>query len=316
MLRGNLRHILFFDLAMAPYPSDAPPLPLRYFVPHLIDRHAKGSAVQVIENERRVIRLSDIKNVKTSGGADALAMLFCLGDREKAEPGFTHIRTGKVRIARRQEDELGGLSVHAVVSLNPTSSNGHLYRMVYEDVSGFGRTLLQDFLRREFKIISDDNELRFVREGGRELKTRPMVELAGHQSDMLRNSIEQGRLLHLELVSYKEVDLGIDETKYLKSARRDLSFSVSRSLPASESMTLIERVKEYGRKNGYRDLRVRWKDPDLTKPLSANVETARKDAGEALFVKSAEVKLSVSLADICETMSGELIGKMSALLDE
>lgn len=34
MLRGNQRSILFFDLAMAPHPSDAPALPLAEFIPY------------------------------------------------------------------------------------------------------------------------------------------------------------------------------------------------------------------------------------------------------------------------------------------
>lgn len=146
MLKGNLRYILYFDLAMVPHPSDAPALPLANFIPHLKKRCEDGKSFQVIDNERRVVRLSDIKAIKTANGHPAAAMLFSLGDMDKAEPGFTNFLTGEVRIAKRRKNEAGGLSVHGVVSLPPIKKDGHLYRMVYEDVSGFGSNPNSKFL--------------------------------------------------------------------------------------------------------------------------------------------------------------------------
>lgn len=311
MLRGNQRFILFFDLAMVPHPSDSPALPLDEFIPYLKKRQASDLCFQVIDNERRVIRLSALKEIKLANGTPAVALLFSLGDRDKADPGFTNFKTGKVRIPKRADDEAGGLSVHAVISLKPTQKGGHLYRMVYEDVSGFGRSLIQGFLRAEFKIISDDQGLTFKREGSKEpLKTRPMVELSGHASDRLKDSIKEGRLLHVELINYREKNLGFDESKFIRSVRRDLSLSIGKGLPQGEALKFIEKVKEYARKNDYEAMRVRWKDPQASKAHTAKVDTARADAGEALFVRSAEVTLRQSLPDISDTLSDELISKI------
>lgn len=315
MLKATSRYILYFDLAMAPHPSDAPALPLQEFVPYLQKRSEAGSACQVIDNERRVIRLSAIKQVRTKGGKPAIALLLNLGDRDKADPGFTNFATGKVRIPKRHADEAGGLSVHAVLCTRPTQDGGHLYRMVYEDVSGFGRTLIQSFIRSEFKVISEERHLTFRREGGGEIKTRPMVELAGHASDRLRDSLTEGRLLHVDLVDYIEEDFGFDEGKFIKTARRDLSLSISRSLPDGEGLKLIEKLKLYARRKGYGSMRVRWRDPELTRPQSARVDVARQDAGEAVFVKSSEIELDLPLPDISESISDELISKMKNLLD-
>jgi hypothetical protein len=196
MIRGKFRVILYFDLAMVPHPSDAPAIPLADFIPDLQKRCREQSAFRVIDNERRVIRLSDIAPIKTNTGGDAIALLFSLGDRDKADPGFTNFLTGKVRVATHEQDEAGGLSVHAIISLTPTSPKGHIYRMVYEDVTGFGRTLIQDFLRSEFKIISEDQGRTFPREGRGEIKTRPMVELSGHASEKIKESLAEGKLLH------------------------------------------------------------------------------------------------------------------------
>lgn len=311
MLRGNQRFILYFDLAMAPHPSDAPAIPLADFIPYLKKRQADDLCFQVIDNERRVVRLSAIREIKLTNGNPAVALLFSLGDRDKADPGFTNFKTGKVRIPKRGQDEAGGLSVHAVVALKPTQRGGHLYRMVYEDVQGFGRSLLQGFLRSEFKIIADDQGLTFKREGSKEdLKTRPMVEISGHASDKLKDSIQQGRLLHIELINYKEKDLGFDEAKFISSVRRDMSLSIAKALPQGDALKFLERVKEYAKKNDYEAMRVRWREPQTAKAHTAKVDTARLDAGEAVFVKFAEVKLRQPLPDICDTMSDELISKI------
>jgi hypothetical protein len=312
MLRGNQRFILYFDLAMAPHPSDAPALPLADFIPYLQKRQANDLCFQVIDNERRVVRLSALKEIKLAkNGNPAVALLFSLGDRDKADPGFTNFITGKVRIPKRGQDEADGLSVHAVIALKPTQRGGHLYRMVYEDVPGFGRSLIQGFLRSEFKIIADDQGLTFKREGSKDdLKTRPMVEISGHASDKLKDSIQQGRLLHIELINYKEKNLGFDEAKFISSVRRDMSLSIAKALPQGNALKFLERVKEYAKKNDYEAMRVRWREPQTAKALTAKVDTARSDAGEALFVKFAEVKLRQSLPDICDTISDELISKI------
>jgi hypothetical protein len=240
--------------------------------------------------------------------------LLALGDKDKAEPGFTDFVTGEVRIAHRRKNEAGGLSVHAVLSLKPTRQNGHLYRMVYEDVMGFGRTLIQGFLRSEFKIISDEQAITFKREGDKELKTRPMVELSGHASDKLKNSLKEGRLLHIELIDYID-KVDFDEAKYISTARRDLSLSISKALPQSDSLSFIERARLWAHGQGYESMHVRWRDPEITKPQTAKVDTAKQDAGEAFFVKSAEVSLRAGLPDISDTISDELISKIKDMVD-
>jgi hypothetical protein len=315
MLRSNQRTILYFDMVMAPHPADAPQMPLMEFLPHLERRCNDGLTFQSIDSDRRLVRLTEIQRVKTSSGAPGVGMLFCLGDREKADPGFTHLVTGKVRIARRQTGEAGGLSVHAVIGLAPTKAGGHIYRMVYEDVNGFGRSVIQAFLRHELKAISDEQGVSFERESGNLVKARPMVEIAGHASEKLKNSLRKGRLLNIELVDYIEADFGFDEEVYIKSARRDMRLGIANDLPKGEGLTLVEKVKVYAQQQGYEKMRVRWKDADLEKPQSAQIDTDKQDAGEALFVKSAEVSLKLPLPDISARMSEELISKMQDLLE-
>jgi hypothetical protein len=315
MLQSTRRHILYFDFALSPYPSDAQPIPLRDLLPSLEERANKGEAVQFIDNERRVIRLSHLKRGKSASGKDAVAMLFCLGDQDKADPGFTNFQSGKIRIPEKEDGEIGGLSVHAIVELDPTTPGGHIYRMLYEDVTGFGRTLMQNFLRGEFRIIADELGITFKREGKRELKTRPLVEMTGHASDTLKESLKEGRLLHVELISYVEQDFGFDEARYIKSARQDMSLSIGKGLPSGEALSIVEKLKVWAKSAGYETMRVRWRDPNMQKPQSASVDTARKDAGEAVFVRSAEVRLNQPLPDICDSMSDELVSKMLSLLD-
>ncbi|MBK8086014.1 MAG: hypothetical protein IPK28_20505 [Devosia sp.] len=147
------------------------------------------AAVEIIDAERRVIRLSSARTVKLANGDEAAAMLFCLGDRDKADPGVTNFQTGAVRIFEKEEDEVGGLSAHALIALKPTKDGGHLYRMLLEDVNGFGRSVVQAFLRNQFRIVCDERDYGFEREGRQRVKTRPMAEMHGHASEQLKDSL-------------------------------------------------------------------------------------------------------------------------------
>ncbi|MCO6410124.1 hypothetical protein [Hoeflea alexandrii] len=310
MLLKNRRHILFFDLVMKPHPSEAPAIPLDQLTPHLQKRVDDGLAFKVIDNEQRVIRLSSMKQVELPNGEPAVALLFCLGDKEKADAGVTNIKTGDVRLFEKEEDEVGGLSVHAVIQLRPTTPNGFVYRTVMEDVTGFGRTPIQTFLRSQFRDICDDQDVTFPREDKKPLKTWPLVELAGHASEKLKTSISEGRLLHLELITYAEIDIGMDEGKFLKAARQNLSLSVSKKLPQGDYLDFLDKVKVWAKSKGYDTMRVRWKDDDTSKPHSAKVDTAKADAGEAFFLRTAEVTVTTPLAEVCAKMSDELIEAM------
>jgi hypothetical protein len=314
MLKAKERFVLYFDLVMAPYPVDAPPIDLAVLLPELKKRCDDGKAVETIDAERRVIRLSQMEPVKLADSTDAMSMLFCLGDREKADAGVTNFVTGAVRVFEKDRDEVGGLSVHAIVGMVTAEAGSVKYRMVMEDVAGFGRTLIQNFLRSQFKIICDERSFTFKRDNKSEVKTRPMVELIGHASDKLKNSIKEGRLLHIELIDYIEQDYGFDEGKFIKTARRNLNLSIDKNLPEGEQLTMIDKIKQWAKGQGYETMRIRWKDPESTKPQSATVDTAKQDAGEAFFIKTAEVKFKTPLPDICEKLSAELIGEMQKLL--
>ncbi|WP_165220354.1 hypothetical protein [Affinirhizobium pseudoryzae] len=314
MLQKNRRYVLYFDLSMAPHPADAPPIDLAVVLPELKKRCDNGVAVETIDAERRIIRLSNMAIVKLADGSDGMAMLFCLGDREKADTGVTNVHTGKVRIFEKDNDEVGGLSVHVVARMTPATPGSFFYRMVMEDVPGFGRTLIQNFLRSQFRVICDELSFTFKRNEKSEVKTRPMVELVGHASEKLKNSIAEGRLLHVELIDYVEQDFGFDEAKFIKQARKNLNLSISKKLPEGDQLSMVEKIKVWAKGAGYESMRVRWKDPESTKPQSAKLDTAKQDAGEAFFIRTAEVKFTTPLPDICETMSGELVTEMKKLL--
>ena len=98
--------------------------------------------------------------------------------------------------------------------------------------------------------------------------------------------------------------------KFISSVRRDMSLSIAKALPQGEALTFLEKLKDYAKKNDYEAMRVRWKEPKTAKAHTAKVDVSRQDAGEALFVKFAEVRLDQALPDICDAMSDELIDKI------
>ena len=74
-------------------------------------------------------------------------------------------------------------------------------------------------------------------------------------------------------------------------------------------------ISAWAKANGYETMRLRWKEESVQRPLTAKVDTARLDAGDAFFVRTTEVTLNGGLADVSEAMSDELIDKICALLD-
>lgn len=141
-----------------------------------------------------------------------------------------------------------------------------------------------------------------------------MVELHGHASQTLKESLATGRLLHVELIDFVEADLGFDEAVFIKEVRRNLNMSVSKDLPDGEALSFVEKVKAWAKGQGYDAMRVRWKDPETVKPQTAKIDTSKQDAGDAFFIRTAEVKFSTPLADISETISDELVNEMGNLL--
>ena len=200
-------------------------------------------------------------------------------------------------------------------------ANGGLLRIGYRSPgSQIGRcgSEIADSLRRIFEIFPflGDSDRRPSSIGtawavaAPENRPRLVSTNNGGSRAKLKDSIQQGRLLHIELINYKEKNLGFDEAKFISSVRRDMNLSIAKALPQGNALKFLEKVKEYAKKNDYEAMRVRWREPQAAKAHTAKVDTARSDAGEALFVKFAEIKLRQPLPDICDTMSDELISKI------
>lgn len=316
MLDGYTRWILFFDMAMAPHPSDAQPIPLRELIGPLKKRVDDGKAIKTIDGDRRVLRVNHLQFTKARSGADVAVFLFSISDLDSADPSFQHIVTGKVRTEAKRPQEGGAVTVHALMRLDPYPQKGHVYQVVYEDVAGLGRSRVQELLRSEFKHISEELDLRYERESGSLVKTRPMVELAGHQSEMLKEALRAGRLLGFELWDDEVKSRGFDEQKYVKRQRRELKISVTPDLTRSEAAQAVEQVKIWGRQNDYGQMRVRWQSPSSSKPEATAFPTAKADAGEAMFVRQVEVRVSTPLPQGCESIRNDLVQEMFKVMEE
>jgi hypothetical protein len=136
------------------------------------------------------------------------------------------------------------------------------------------------------------------------------VELSGHQSELLRNAIKEGKLLGFELWDDRVESGGFDERDIVKKQRRELKLSVSPQLSSARYKQAIERVKAWAAKNKYTDMRVRWRDPSVSKPQAVTFPTAKQDAGEALFVKQVEVSVKNPLPQGCDKIRNDLVQRI------
>ena len=310
------RWIVFYDLAMTPYPSDAAPIPLRDFVDGLQERVASEEAFKLIDSDRRAIRILEMKRDKLPNDQEVMCLLVSLCDLDSADPAFQNFKTGKLRIPPKEEGEGGAVSVHVVLKLDPVNSDSHIYQMVFEDVIGLGKSKIQEILRHQFKVLSKDLGLFYERESGSQVQTRPMVEMAGHQSEYLKNALKDGQPLGIELWNPRVESKGFDESPEIKNMRRELRISVVKDFNPLDFQNVVAKWKEWGKQNDYTNMRVRWRSPSASKPEAATFPTAKQDVGEALFTRQVEVEVVSSLPQACDTMRGDLLSEMKKVMVE
>lgn len=309
MLHSNHRDVLHFDFAMRPHPPTSDPIPFRELLGALEKLVSTDEASYFRDNERRVVKVSKLQMVKSTGGTEAVALLLMLGDRDRADPGFINFDTGKNRIIKKHENEGGALSAHVLLSLDPTEFKGYVYSLTLEDVPGLGRTLLEDFFRYILRKICKDEDRRWKKDGG-EVQQWPDVEVAAHQSQRLRSALEGGGLQAIELVEYIKADMGFDEAAHVKKKTRRLTINVSREIPKEETMGIIEKVRVYALGENYSEMRLRWKNEAQSKSETAYIPMSRQDVGEALLTRSSEVSLKTILPDCSDDICDELLKKM------
>ena len=311
MLDQFKRWVFFNDQQLTSRPEGAPPIEMRDIMKLLQVRQQAGKSVKLINNKTAAIRIQDMTFCDEH---ECVVLLLSYCDTNAADPVFEELETGVLRSEPKLEGEGVAISAHAMISLRPKVSHHNIYLMLLEDVPGIGKTKLDPFFNSEFKEVSDFSW--FDADDSKRKSCRPVSETVGHPSQTLRNDLERGVLQNMELISY-ESDDELDEEGETELVRTVMTIKPKRkSLSGSAALDVVEKVKMFGRKHGFTNQKIRFKRTDAERQRTVPINTAREDAGDALYTRYEVVTVGEPLPQCSDTIRKDVVDKMVDLLKD
>lgn len=306
------RWIQFHELNLKSEPEEAPVINLKDIIPKLTERWKSGESVKLINNDTAAIRIQDLKTDKNN---NVTVLLIQYTDKNVTDPVFSHLETGKLRTEPKLEGEGVAVSAHVVISHAPLNGNVDSYRLLLEEVPGLGRSRIAPFLKSEFKVACADM-FEFKDEGtGRLKKYLPSVEVLGDLSAKLADDLNTGSVLQgIELVQHKPGKTGFDEENYFTEVSRHIKLRpVLKS--GNDIFNVLEKVRDLARKDGYDDIKVRYK-LQKEKQKTATLGTSKEDIADILIVRDEKIKSEEVLGQCLEKISLGFAKKMITLMND
>lgn len=309
MLDPWKRWVQFHELYIKSSPEEAPAIDLNTLVPHWLARIQGQQAVKLINKETAAIRIVEARHDKKES---ALALLFQYADKNVTDPAFGHLETGQLRVEPKLEGEGIAVSAHVLISLKPHDTENLLYRFLLEEIPGLGRSRVSEFIRSELKTISDGLfDFRDPDDGFVSKPYYPASEILGTPTKKLSDEIEGGCVIQgIELVKFSKGPSKIDEEGYYEEASRTLKLIPSK---AASIVELMAKVKDLAKRNGYRDIKFRYKHPG-GKQKTATMNGSQSDTVDTLVLRSEEIKSDELLPQCSQALIPSIVRGMKAAL--
>ena len=304
LLGDNERFIIKCDIDLEPYPKEAPSMLLRNCIPTLFELMKKEEAFYEVNKGRSVIRLVEVKETQSD-----YRLLFQYANRDVSDPAFANLKTGKSRIAKKDDDEGLGATLHMVVEKN--AKNEHFpntYTAVIEEVPGITRALLSQALTAFFKHCG----FTFKKPDGKnDLKCRPIVDIDFHASSTLEKTLSTGYLSGITAIRKVSKD-ALDEDALIRVEEEILKIS-TKFKRGEAAVKAVKQAYDKLRGMGYGTMRITYKDANRrtgTDSFNLNADRTLKELATAQLAQREKAILAETI-DICqEKMHTELLGKM------
>lgn len=309
MLDPWKRWVQFHELYLKSSPEEAPKIDFNVLVPHWLARIQSNQAVKLINKETAALRVVDAKHDKKG---KTLALLLQYTDKNVTDPAFSHLETGELRVEPKLDGEGIAVSAHVLISLAPHDTEKLLYRFLLEEIPGLGRSRVSDFIRSELKAISDGLFEYKDPDAGFAVKAyHPAVEILGTPSKKLSEEFEAGCVMQgIELVKFAKGPSKIDEEGYYVETSRILKLIPSRDAVISE---LIAKVQKLAKKDGYGDIKFRYKHPG-GKQKTATMNGTQSDTVDTLVIRSEEIKADEMLEQCSKKIITSIVRGMKQVL--
>lgn len=303
------RWVQFHELYIKSNPEEAPLIDLQTLVPHWLTRIKAQEAVKLINKESAAVRIVDAKHDKQG---KFLALLLQYTDKNVTDPAFSHLETGELRVEPKLDGEGIAVSAHVLICLEPHDPEKMLYQFLLEEVPGLGRSRVSDFIYSELRTIADglfdypdpDN-------GFKQKSYLPAAEILGTPSKKFTDEIEAGcEVRGIELVKFAQGTTKIDEEGFYTETSRILKLIPAKDAPLEGIMS---RVKKLAKKDGYADIKFRYKHPG-GKQKTATMNGTLSDTVDTLVLRTEEIKSDEMLAQCSKELVANFVKEMKRLL--
>lgn len=263
MLDQDTRYVFFNRLVLGVNKADAVPVPIDELLSGLLARYNNDECVKELDSNTATIR---IKRLIHSPGTKALTMLFQLADQKVADPSFAHLKTGKARRVKKNQDEGGAVTAHVVIDLNPdvegqAKGSTYQYRMMIEEVPRLSRLHITSLLHQELKAASKAAGLTYEPQQGKTHTVRAKADIEGEVAD-LDEELFNGTVRGVELYSYEQVGDGLDDEYKLKERRRSLILRPAEPATGSKIQAFLTWARQQGKKEKLSKMRLRYERSD------------------------------------------------------
>lgn len=306
MLNSLNRWINYYDIIVTSSPHNAPDIPLGGSLEYLYSRQQAGKSVKLISNETAAIRIADMDIDKTNNIA---SLLLQYSDTNASDPVFADLESGKLRLEPKLKGEGVAVSAHMTISLTPTEPEGECYLALLETVPGVTRTKITPFLNSEFKLACDwefEDEKKQVRD------CRPLVELRGYMAQSLKEGLEKGRLLGIELVKHSRGKTEFDIPGFTNEEKRKVLIKPSTFLTGNVAIDTINKIKDMAKGLSYDDIRINFKSQ---RQQTIECSTRQQDAADALYTKSTLIKVTDPLTQCSESLHEQVVKQTKQLIE-
>jgi len=281
---------------------------LKNCIPTLFTLKKNADAFYEINKGRSVIRLVDVQETTSD-----YRLLFQYANRDASDPAFANLKTGESRIAKKDEDEGLGATLHMVIEkVSKNESFPNTYTAVIEEVPGITRALLSQALTAFFKHCG----FTFKKpDGKKDLVCRPLVNIDFHASSTLEKTLSTGYLAGITAVRKVSKD-SLDEQGLIRVDEEILKIS-TKFKRGEGAVKAVKQAYDKLRGMGYGTMRITYKDANRrtgTDSFSLSTDRSLKELATAQLAQRDKAILATSI-DVCqERMHPELLGKMANFL--
>jgi hypothetical protein len=280
-----------------------------------------GTASHKREKGTVVYRIGDMSINDQEGIA---TLLLRRSDRATPDAAYSHMGTGDLRIAGKEDEEGGDTAAHIVLSLRPEQNTPHTYLAFVEGIPRIGHHYVQSVLNGIIRSACSADKSTFtyphptgarLRDGSpRRDSFVPTIELRGHMADDFIADLENGTISNIQLVK-QENRTPLAGNEYLAEQTSTLKVAVDKHLPRPDRWNALVRAMT-SRKENFQTGRIVFQDPSQkTHTIEIDLDTGTPE--QQTYVKSfvvgpIEPPLAQSTSILLPCLIGPMVEKLIA----